>query len=60
MISCFWNIRVYRTVTTVNFIEENSFENIVEKEENAGNQHFSFSHNVFYPIKDKVDVLHNN
>ena len=30
------------------------FENIVGTRENAGNQHFSFSHNVFYPVKDKI------
>ena len=28
-------------------------ENIVEKGKNAGNWHFSFSHHVFNPIKDK-------
>ena len=34
-----------------------TFETIVEKGENAGNQHFLLSHNVFYPIRDKVYCL---
>ena len=38
---------------------EKSFENIVGIGENAGNLHFSFSYNVFYPIKDKSKQLSN-
>ena len=34
-------------------VGKNPFENIVGKGENAGNQHFSFSHNVFSTIKYK-------
>ena len=30
------------------------FENIVEKGENAGNQHFLLSHNVSDSMKDKI------
>ena len=33
------------------------FENIVRKGENAVTSIFSFSHNVFYPIKEKLDHL---
>ena len=28
--------------------------NIVGKEENAGSKHFVLSHNVFYPIGEKI------
>ena len=34
------------------------FENILGKGENVGDQHFfSSSHNIFYPLKDKFNVL---
>ena len=36
---------------------KNTFEKIVGKGENAGNQHFSFSHNVFYPFQNKYQFL---
>ena len=36
-----------------------AFENIVVKRENAGNQHFSFSNNVFYSIKKKSHHFSN-
>ena len=42
---------LYYTIPTLNNPGMNPFENIVVKEENAGNQYFSFSHNVFYPSK---------
>ena len=35
-------------------LREKAFENIVGKGENIGNQHFSISHNVFYPLKDSI------
>ena len=38
----------YYTIPTFNAPEKEIFENIVGKGENAGNQHFSFSYNVFY------------
>ena len=41
------------TIPTFNVPAEEDFENIVGKGENAGNQHFSFSHDVFSPIKEK-------
>ena len=31
-------------------MKQRAFENIVGEGENAGNQHFFFAHNVFYPI----------
>ena len=38
----------------VTSILKKPFENIVGKEENAGNQHLFFSHNVFYAMKNFV------
>ena len=36
-------------------MREKAFENIIEKEENAGNQHLLlFFQNVFYLIKDNI------
>ena len=32
-------------------------ENIMEKEENAGDQHLSFSHNVFNPVNEKKNII---
>ena len=43
-------LTLHHTILTFNNPEE---ENIVGKGENAGNQHFLFFHNVFYPIKEK-------
>ena len=34
-------------------LRKNAFENIVGKGENGGNQHFLFSHKVFYSIKNR-------
>ena len=39
--------------------EEKTFENIVGKGENAGDQHFPFFHSVFSPMKDKLNVFSN-
>ena len=33
------------------------FENIEGKAENAGNQHFLLSHNVFYPTRNKFKIF---
>ena len=35
------------------------FENIVEKRENAGDQHFLIFHNVFSPIEDRNQHFSN-
>ena len=34
-------------------LKQRACENIVGKGENAGNQHFLLSHNVFSPIRDR-------
>ena len=34
-------------------LKKEALENTVGKGENTGNQHFLFSHSVFYSIKDK-------
>ena len=36
------------------------FENIEGKGENAGNQHFLFSHNVFSPFPKQVSIFQPN
>ena len=38
-------------------LKHRAFENYVGKGGNAGNQHFSFSHNVFHPIKERNHLL---
>ena len=39
-------LTLYHTIPTFN-----DFETTVGKGENAGNQHFSFSHNIFHPFQ---------
>ena len=41
------------TKTPFECLEKKPFENIVEKGEIACPSNFSFSHNVFYPIKER-------
>ena len=43
----------YNTVPTFKDLEKKPFENIVGKGENAETSIFSFSHNVFYPIRER-------
>ena len=38
-------------------LKKKPFENIVGKGENAGNQHFLLSHNVFYPSQAKFEFF---
>ena len=38
-------------------LRKTAFENLVEKGENAGYQHFSFPYNVLYYIRNKVQFL---
>ena len=47
----------YHIMTTFCTSEEKPVEIIMRKEENAGNQHFPSSHNVFYSRKDKFNFL---
>ena len=35
-------------------LRQKSFENIVEKQKNAGNRHFLVSHDVFHSMKIKI------
>ena len=46
-------------MSTVDASEEKRFENIMVKGENAGKKHFSFLHNVYYPIKDEFNPFPN-
>ena len=45
-------LTLYHTILTFNDPESEALENIVGKRENAGNQQFSFSNNVFCPFND--------
>ena len=44
------NLTLYHTIPTFDDLGKNTFENIEGKGENAGNQHFPLSHNIFKPI----------
>ena len=48
---------LYSKILTFSDPEKDIFGNIVEKGENADISIFSFSHNVFHPIKDKIYPL---
>ena len=50
-------LNLYHTMTTFDDLRKKPFENIVGKEENAGNKHFLLFHNVFYPMKDNFNIL---
>ena len=43
-------------MTTFKALKEKPFENIVGKEENAGNQHFLLFPQCFYPMKYNLNV----
>ena len=58
--SCKPALTLYHTIHTFNHPEKKKkkpFENIVGKAENAGNQHFSFSHNVLYQPQNEYLFL---
>ena len=57
LVICCRLLTLYQTISTLTNPIEKPFENIVGKGENAGNQHFSFSHNVFYPTINKFQFL---
>ena len=49
-------------MTTFDTLKKVPFENNVGKGENAGNQHFLLfprMYNVFYPMKDSINVSSN-
>ena len=48
--------KIYQTITSM-ILKEQAFENVVVKEENPHNQHFSFFNNAFYPSNSKCSFL---
>ena len=51
------SLTIYRNIPSFNGFGTEGFQaqkKNEKKEDNAGNQHFSISHNVFYPFKDKT------
>ena len=52
-------LNLYHTMTTFDALKNEPFENIVGKEEILVTSIFFFSHSVFYPIKDNLNVLSN-
>ena len=50
-------LTLYHTIPPLKTLKKKPFENIVGKGENAGNQHYSFSHIVFYSSHSKFQSL---
>ena len=46
-------LNLYHTIPHLTTLKKMSLENIVGKGENAGNQHFPFSHSGFYFMKER-------
>ena len=53
LMQLFTILTLYHTILTFNDPEEEDFENIVEKGENAGNQHFLLFPQCFLPFLPK-------
>ena len=47
---------LYHTILTYNNLRKKAFETIVEKGENAGNQHFLLFQQCFLPSKEQIVV----
>ena len=45
---------LYHTITTITTLKKQAFENIVEKGENAGNQHFLLFPQSFLPVPKRI------
>ena len=61
--SCFYNrllLTVYNTIQTFNDPETEAFENIVEKGENAGHQHFLLFPQCFLPFPNQFSILQSH
>ena len=56
----FCELTLYRTIPTYNNPEKESFENIVGKGENAGNQHFLLFPQCFLPFPKQISIFQPN
>ena len=53
----FWALIFYHTIPTFNDPDKESFWNIVEKGENAGNQHFLLFQQCFLPLSKHISIF---
>ena len=53
----FNSLKLYHTMMTFDALEKKAFENIVGKEENAGNQHFLLFPQCFLPNERQLQCF---